>query len=378
MDSFVSLKSELKTPLTPTKAKLPMMTPQRCVSVHKNAKFAGLGRKRTRRGGRESPETNEETTVTVTQLISTKPGPLAKRARRVGQGSRSTIIIQAAMKSSQGRKRKMQDESILSLNFKVPGHSLPGPWSFAGVFDGHGGRTVSNQLKTSLLKDLKNEMKLQREGKIPEIISRAFQKLDKRICESDTNARCGSCAVVCLIHHPTLEAWVANVGDSRAILCRDGKVVPLSQQHTPSNEKELARIKRLGGFVLKNRINGELAVSRAFGDTQFKLDGGLTVIPDVRHVRFRPRDSFVLLGCDGLFDVMNGSEVVDFVCKSLGRNHSSELAVKTTCVNLVDHAVQNLRARDNVTAVLVRLVKMKTKPNTIVNTMTVSQRVVVE
>eukprot|EP00954_Amorphochlora_amoebiformis_P004625 359936-Amorphochlora_amoeboformis.AAC.1 len=129
-------------------------------------------------------QTNEETTVTVTQLISTKPGPLAKRARRVGQGSRSTIIIQAAMKSSQGRKRKMQDESILSLNFKVPGHSLPGPWSFAGVFDGHGGcglevgvrdiyqqllvqvgdrgRTVSNQLKTSLLKDLKNEMKLQR------------------------------------------------------------------------------------------------------------------------------------------------------------------------------------------------------------------------
>lgn len=62
----------------------------------------------------------------------------------------------------------------------------------------------------------------------------------------------------------------ANVGDSRAIACIAGHVSPLSFDHKPSNEDEAKRINAAGGWVELNRVNGNLALSRALGDFVFK------------------------------------------------------------------------------------------------------------
>ena len=89
----------------------------------------------------------------------------------------------------------------------------------------------------------------------------------------------------------------ANVGDSRCVLglqpTEVRSTIALSDDHKPSNEEEKLRIEKAGGFVLFDRVNGELAMSRAFGDFQYKSDTNLTLaeqlvlpIPDIAvHVR---------------------------------------------------------------------------------------------
>ena len=62
----------------------------------------------------------------------------------------------------------------------------------------------------------------------------------------------------------------SNLGDSRAVLCRNGQAIELSCDHKPDNVDEEARIKANGGFVTFNRVLGRLAVSRSFGDFAYK------------------------------------------------------------------------------------------------------------
>lgn len=62
------------------------------------------------------------------------------------------------------------------------------------------------------------------------------------------------------------EVIVANIGDSRCVLSRDGEAVDLSVDHKPEDEEELQRIEEAGGKVTQDgRVNGGLNLSRAFG-----------------------------------------------------------------------------------------------------------------
>lgn len=64
---------------------------------------------------------------------------------------------------------------------------------------------------------------------------------------------------------------VANVGDCRAVLCRGGKAVAITRDHTPTVPSEAARVEAAGGFVSRGRVNGILGVSRSFGDIHCKV-----------------------------------------------------------------------------------------------------------
>lgn len=63
----------------------------------------------------------------------------------------------------------------------------------------------------------------------------------------------------------------ANVGDSRAVLCHDGKPIILSKDHKPDLADEKKRIEEAGGSVIGKRVNGKLATSRTFGNFRFKV-----------------------------------------------------------------------------------------------------------
>lgn len=65
---------------------------------------------------------------------------------------------------------------------------------------------------------------------------------------------------------------MANVGDSRSVLCRSGKAVALSEDHKPEMPKEEARIKKAGGSIMKGRVNGGLNLTRSLGDFDYKKD----------------------------------------------------------------------------------------------------------
>ena len=114
----------------------------------------------------------------------------------------------------------------------------------------------------------------------------------------------------------------ANAGDSRAVLCRKGKAVPLSRDHKPNDAGERERITAAGGFVSQAqnghfRVNGNLNLSRSLGDLKYKGDAKLaaakqviTAEPDVMKVaRVPEEDEFVVLACDGVWDCMSNQEV---------------------------------------------------------------------
>ena len=156
--------------------------------------------------------------------------------------------------------------------------------------------------------------------------------------------------------------YIAHCGDCRAVLSHAGVAVELTQDHKPSSRPdECARIAAAGGWIHNGRLHGVLAVSRAFGDaehktlkerfweTKFAADP-LIVAPDVRVHTLRPRDEFLVLACDGVWDVMASQMVVNFVRRKL-REHGD---VQRAAEQLVAKALA-LHSADNISAFVIAL-----------------------
>ncbi|PGH03410.1 hypothetical protein AJ79_07376 [Helicocarpus griseus UAMH5409] len=138
--------------------------------------------------------------------------------------------------------------------------------------------------------------------------------------------------------------YTANVGDARVVLCRNGKALRLSYDHKGSDENEGKRISNAGGLILNNRVNGVLAVTRALGDSYMK--DLVTGHPYTTETVIQPdSDEFMILACDGLWDVCSDQEAVDLVRNT----EDPQLASKI----LVDHALSRF-STDNLSCMIVR------------------------
>lgn len=206
---------------------------------------------------------------------------------------------------------------------------------------------------------------------VPEAILWASEELDHELqmdAQPGTSIS-GSTAIMAVLEHCHTEAGVkntvlhcANVGDSRAVLCRSGEAVALSIDHTCENPAEKERVLAAGGSIIKGRINGVLAVTRAFGDAEHKKMRGegmwevqyssdpLSAIPEIYSCTITPEDEFVILACDGLWDVMTSSSAVQFVRRRLLMHGD----VGRVSVELVHQAIA-LGSIDNVSAIVVAL-----------------------
>ena len=161
--------------------------------------------------------------------------------------------------------------------------------------------------------------------------------------------------------------YVANAGDSRAVICTNGVASPLSYDHKPTHEKELKRITDAGGTVnAQGRVNGNLNLSRCIGDLKYKVDATLgpeaqiiTAEPDVLHHLLTPEDEFIVLACDGIWDVKTNQEVCDFVKERLQRDPDALLS--RIAEELMDDCIADDPKKtmgiggDNMTAMIVRL-----------------------
>eukprot|EP00923_Selenidium_pygospionis_P047357 GHVN01081749.1.p1 GENE.GHVN01081749.1~~GHVN01081749.1.p1 ORF type:complete len:379 (+),score=92.14 GHVN01081749.1:1165-2301(+) len=113
---------------------------------------------------------------------------------------------------------------------------------------------------------------------------------------------------------------VANAGDSRVVLSRDGRAVAMSVDHKPTNESEHQRIVAAGGLVCDERVDGNLNLSRSLGDLEYKRNyllfpeaQKITSFPDVRVIEITDEDEFCILACDGIWDRMTNQKAVSFV-----------------------------------------------------------------
>ena len=97
----------------------------------------------------------------------------------------------------------------------------------------------------------------------------AFFELDDRVSKEDYASETGTTA--CVVFISETHIYCSNAGDSRGVLSRGNKgVVGLSEDHKPDNAGELRRIEQAGHYVEDLRVDGNLALSRAFGDFQYK------------------------------------------------------------------------------------------------------------
>ncbi|XP_034935554.1 probable protein phosphatase CG10417 [Chelonus insularis] len=172
----------------------------------------------------------------------------------------------------------------------------------------------------------------------------------------------GCTAVVAILKGQDL--YVANAGDSRCVLCRNGEAVELSLDHKPEDEPEMKRIMAAGGKVTADgRVNGGLNLSRALGDHAYKQSTELppqeqmiSALPDVRHVTIDPKnDEFMVLACDGIWNFMSSSQVIKFVRERINTCEN----LSKICEQLFDQCLApdtygDGTGCDNMTAIIVK------------------------
>lgn len=178
------------------------------------------------------------------------------------------------------------------------------------IFDGHLGHDVPAYLQKNLFPNILKEEEFWFDPK--RSILKAYEKTDKAILsDSSGMARGGSTAVTAILINGRW-LWLANLGDSRAVLSRGGQAMQMTVDHEPGKERK--SIESKGGFVSKMpgdvpRVNGQLAVSRAFGDKSVKSH--LISKPDVRSIDIDVNTDILILASDGLWKVMSNEDAIN-------------------------------------------------------------------
>jgi len=317
--------------------------------------------------------------------------------------------IEFAVSGMRGFRQNMEDQHLYCTNVPVEGQPIDclSDHSLFAVFDGHGGQYAAKFCAAHFLRILSQRAELSSYVQLNKIgaksrcdtngisllkfaLGNSFLQIDQELTEKQIQInevnrkereqkaqakadatgvpqpvllaeRSGSTSVVVLLTPSHIIC--ANAGDSRAILRRGGKVLPLSFDHKPSDVPEKQRIVDAKGEVKSKRIDGDLAVSRAMGDHIYKADTTRKALkqkviaaPDILvYPRNHISDEFIVLACDGLWDVASNKQCSDFI-QSLLSHGETDLA--SICEEALDTCLER-NSRDNITLLMVGLPGMK-------------------
>ncbi|XP_042502387.1 probable protein phosphatase 2C 44 [Macadamia integrifolia] len=225
-----------------------------------------------------------------------------------GRSKSSSNRVSHGFHLVEGKSGHDMEDYHVAVYKNIKNHEL----GLFAIFDGHLGDRVPSYLKDNLFKNILEEPNFWKDTE--KAIKSAYCATDKFILENATRLGPGGSTAVTAIVIDGKDFWVANIGDSRAVLCERGSANQLTVDHEPHNER--IRIEKQGGFVTilpgdVPRVNGQLAVARAFGDQSLKAH--LSSEPDIRHVPIDSTIEFVILASDGLWKVMKNQEAVDLV-----------------------------------------------------------------
>lgn len=229
-------------------------------------------------------------------------------------------MITFGVTSEQGTRKTMEDQHTAVCQ------SIP----FFGVYDGHGGTQCAEFLRENLHGFVMSHPDVAKEPEkaLRESVSRAEAAFMEK-CRSERIESGSTVALAIIVNGAII---TANVGDSEIVLCRNGDAVLLTtKHHLAANEAEVERVKNCGGRIYHSRVGHpkfnpqlvSLAVSRAIGDAGFKLEeytdgksSGVIADAETKTTPLTDADEFIVIGCDGLYDVMSYQECVAF-CRGL-------------------------------------------------------------
>nr|XP_023907969.1 protein phosphatase 2C homolog 2-like [Quercus suber] len=240
--------------------------------------------------------------------------------------------------------------------------------SYFGVYDGHGGDKVALYTGEHLHKIVAKQEAFKNKD-FEQALKDGFLAIDRAILSDPRYEEevSGCTASVGIITNDKI--YVGNAGDSRSVLGIKGRAKPLSFDHKPQNEGEKARICAAGGFVDFGRVNGNLALSRAIGDFEFKKSADLppeqqivTAFPEVTVHDLGDDDEFLVIACDGIWDCQSSQAVVEFVRRGI----AAKQELQAICENMMDNCLASNSETggvgcDNMTMVVIGLLNGKTK-----------------
>lgn len=265
---------------------------------------------------------------------------------------------------SQGRRKYMEDIEIIYEQVRYEQSTF----AVFGVLDGHGGEDCAHHAADDI--PMKIAANMRRGLSCPDALFKSFKDTDEEYLSTSNGASSGSTANVILYDRSHSVLYIANTGDTRAVLSRDSQGMELSYDRKASDPEEIARIAMAGGFVVNGRVSGSLAVARAIGDAQFKYPQRGILVPDPEITFFAPckGDQFVIIATDGLWDVMSSQDAVNFAKSGLEKegivfNQDSDSSLgaapeevkpklSKVATDLVNHAINNLGSQDNVTVMI--------------------------
>ncbi|XP_078434475.1 putative protein phosphatase 2C 47 [Wolffia australiana] len=270
-----------------------------------------------------------------------------------GGGGCFLPVFRSGSWSEMGPKSYMEDEHICIDNLTCHLGSevdLPSPGAFYGVFDGHGGKDAASFVQKNILKFILEDAHFP--SSVDKALSSAFLKADHAFADAarSVDISSGTTALAALISGRRMH--IANAGDCRAVLGKRGRAVELSRDHKPSCASEKMRIERLGGRVFDGYLNGQLSVARALGDWHMKGAKGsscpLSAEPELQELVLSDEDEFLILGCDGLWDVMSSQCAVTIARKELMAHNDPERCSR----ELVREALKR-NTNDNLTVIVI-------------------------
>lgn len=278
--------------------------------------------------------------------------------------------LRAGCASMQGWRVNMEDSHIAKFNVAK---DLEDVHVFA-VFDGHGGKEVARFVEKHFIEELLVNEAFKRQD-FENALRETFLKMDVLLLlpenrkeinqlkgndddKNDSYAGCTAC--VALLVKNTL--YVANAGDSRCVLSSNKNAIEMSLDHKPDLEVEKNRINKAGGYISDGRVNGNLNLSRAIGDLDYKKDGTLSqkeqliiAFPDIKKRELTPDDEFLILGCDGIWESLTNQEIVEFVGKALSRSQTPSKIAEELLEKMIAPDTSTGVGCDNMTCIIVTL-----------------------
>ncbi|CAM8935238.1 hypothetical protein QQ045_012781 [Rhodiola kirilowii] len=227
-----------------------------------------------------------------------------------GMGKSPQGSVKYGFSLVKGKANHPMEDYHVAKFVKSQGHEL----GLFAIYDGHLGDNVPAYLQKNLFNNIIKDDEFWTDTK--KAISKVYEQTDEAILSHNPDlGRGGSTAVTAILVNGE-KLWVANVGDSRAVLSKRGKATQMSIDHEPNVER--SSIERKGGFVSNMpgdvaRVNGQLAVSRAFGDKNLKTH--LRSDPDIKFANIDRDTELLILASDGLWKVMSNQEAVDIAIK---------------------------------------------------------------
>ncbi|KAG2597066.1 probable protein phosphatase 2C 2 [Panicum virgatum] len=308
--------------------------------------------------------------VPVQVQVAASPKSVVQELKRFSNAGDSVSVeplqfvpsIRSGSFADIGPRRYMEDEHILIDDLSAhlgPLLMLSAPSAFYGVFDGHGGSDAAAYMKKHAMKlffeDAEFPQSSQEDERFAESVEdsvrKAFFRADLALADDSLiNRSSGTTALTALVLGRRL--LVANVGDCRAVLCRKGVAVEMSKDHRPTYDAERQRVIESGGYIEDGYLNGVLSVTRALGDWDMKLPQGsaspLIAEPEICWTTLTEDDEFLIIGCDGIWDVMTSQHAVSTVRKGLRRHDDPE-----RCARELAMEAKRLETFDNLTVIVV-------------------------